>query len=62
MTNTKTIVHLRDGRTVDISGLSAEDAIGKLHALGIDPSQIARTEHQVDGRTFLIHGNNGHKS
>lgn len=58
---TKTIVYLRDGREVEITGLSAEDAIGKLRALGVDTKDIKRTEHQIDGRVFLIHNDNGHK-
>lgn len=44
----KSTVHLRDGRSIDITGLTAEAAIDKLVALGVTKADIETTEHQID--------------
>ncbi len=42
------IVHLKDGRDVDVSGLSPGDAIAKLRAAGVEhPMAIRWTEHRI---------------
>jgi hypothetical protein len=43
----RVIVHLKDGREIDLSGLSAETAIARLCELGVGPAQIAHTEHRL---------------
>ena len=45
-------VHTHDGRTVDVSGLSAADAIARLQRMGIALGDIARTEWRIPKGTI----------
>lgn len=44
------VVYLRDGRTIDLSGLEPEAAIEHLKRYGVTPEMIERTEHQISLR------------
>lgn len=41
------IVELRDGRFVDVTSLSAEDAVAHLRALGTTHADVVRTIHRL---------------
>jgi hypothetical protein len=42
------IVHLKDGRDVDVSGLTVDEAIAKIRAAGVEhPIAIKWTEHRI---------------
>jgi hypothetical protein len=46
------VVHLLDGRRVDLSHLTAEQALRKLMALGITPGAIHYTETVLTAGAF----------
>lgn len=41
------VVHLKDGRAIDISAFSPEEAIRHLRALGVTVDDIAQTVHVI---------------
>jgi len=41
------VVYLRSGEAIDISDLTAEDAIALLVSKGVTTADIQRTEHRV---------------
>jgi hypothetical protein len=41
------IVTLRNGRQIDISGLSPQAAIARLRTLGVHPDDLKHTEHRI---------------
>jgi len=43
----RTIVELKDGRTIDISDLSAADAVATLKRAGVTTDQIKHTTHYI---------------
>ena len=47
------VVFLTDGRTVDLSGLTAEAAVDSLRALGVTTADIARTVHTLRAGAWI---------
>lgn len=45
------VIHLLDGRAIDLSGLTAAAAIARIRSLGITPADVRETRHTLpEGR------------
>lgn len=49
-----TIVYLKRGQTVDLTGRSPDEAIALLQRLGVKPEDIERTVHRVDRQLAAV--------
>lgn len=41
----RSVVYLHDGREIDLAGLTVDEAIAKMRALGITPDDVRETIH-----------------